>query len=233
MDFTISYRLSAAATADPQGLLEDLAVSSSSLPGASVSPMWSRWRELPSEPLDRLGGLEIAVLRRPSDLFIYSLEVRPLAVHAFALSPGPHCMQAYFGFGRYPETVVDPTSGRRLPTQLNPGWRWASWFSAEAALFEGVLHFLTCHLAVTAVLERASGLGCLSGVSDGTGFWEDRDAVGLGWRAAEWSGADSSFEGPLEQAVRESEFLLRPGRLRALVARLSRLSRPSRPLATG
>ncbi len=230
MDFTLSYRLSAIAAADPQGLLEDLARSGSSLPEATVSPIWSRWRELPSEPLDRLGGLEIAVLRRPSDLFTYSLEVRPLAVQVFALSPGRHCMQAYFGLGHYPETVVDPNSGRRLPTQLGPGWRWASWFSAEGALLDGVLHFLTCHLTVTAVLERAWRLGCLSSVRDGTGFWEDRDPLGLGWRAAEWSGADSRFEGPLERAVRESEFLVRPARLRALVGRLSRLSRP---LTTG
>jgi hypothetical protein len=230
VDFTLIYRLSATAGAEPQNLLEDLARSSLSFPEASVSPMWSRSRELPPEPPDRLGGFEIPVERRPSDLFMYSLEVRPIVAHAFALDPGRHCMPAYFGLGRYPETVFDPRSGRRLPTQMGPGWRWASWFSAEAALLDGVLHFLTCHFSVAAVLERAGALGCLSEVSDRTGFWEERDPVGLGWRAAEWSGADSRFEEPLERAVRESEFLHRPGRLRALVARLSRLSRT---LATG
>jgi hypothetical protein len=172
---------------------------------------------------------EVPLVRLPGDSFVYALEVEAAQLHAFWIDPGPRCMAAVFGFARYPATAYDPRSGEYMPTGLGAGWHWKASFSAESALELGVLHFLSCHLAVLALIEGAQQLGCLASVQDETGFWDRRDVSALAWAAAEWIGAASSFESLVERAVADSQFSVRPGRTGDLALRLREISSHAQP----
>lgn len=223
MGFVMSYRLGAPVDSDARDRLARLRRTSRRLQGSTVSPLLSSvpsWSDPQTERSELLATREVPVICLPAASFTYSLEVEALELVAFRMRPGALCAEAAFGLARYPATVYDPRSAVQVPTQLGSGWHWSARFSAEDALVLGVLHFLSCHLAVASLLERAAEFGCLAAVVDESGFWQTQDVTALAWMAAEHSRASSDFEPRLAQAVEQSGYALRPGRMWALAARL-------------
>ncbi len=118
---------------------------------------------------------------------------------------GGCCEEANFGLCRYPATIdvpdpARPGCTRTIPTGLT-GWRWGSFCKTQYASNPkagGVEHFLLCHLAVIAMLDRARELGILSRVIDEGGFWEKRDVRALAQEVGTWNEMIAAFAGRLK-----------------------------------
>jgi hypothetical protein len=227
MGFVISYQLAAPVANDARETLSLLRQTSLRLEGSTVSPLFStgpRWLDSHPSPAEVPATREVSIDLVPSDSFTFSIEVEAMEQTAFWMRPGAMCPNASFGLARYPATVYDPRSGFQVPTQIGDGWHWSASFSAAHALNLGVLHFLSCHLAVASLLERAAELGCLVAVTDETGFWHTRDIAALASLAAEWAGASSEFQPQLAQAMEPGGDIVHSGQTWDLAARLRAIS---------
>jgi hypothetical protein len=227
MGFVMSYRFGAPADSDPVDLLSRLRQASLQLPGSTASPVLRSgpsWSDPRTRRAEILAIREVAVMSLPAESFTYSAEVEPMELVAFWIQPGERCEQAVFGLARYPATVFDPQSGVQVPTQLGSGWHWSARFSAEDALALGVLHFVSCHLAVASLLQMAAELGCPAAVVDETGFWQTHDVAALASLAAERCSAPDDFEQRLALAIEESDYATHPGRVHALAVCLRAIS---------
>jgi hypothetical protein len=124
--------------------------------------------------------------------------VSPESVIGFSTWPGHGCEEANFGFSKFPGFIE--YDGRRIRTKLG-GWRWSSFcktqYTSDPSV-GGLPHFLRCHLAVVALLDRAKELGCLQRVKDEGGFWEKRSVEALSKEIGQWNQMIAAVGGVLQ-----------------------------------
>jgi hypothetical protein len=137
--------------------------------------------------------------RRPQ---LGSYSVTPRRVIAFTAWPGDGCEQSNIGLCEYPDWIIDGRHGKQI-TNLT-SWSWSSFCKTQYASnprYGGVKNFLSCHLAVIALLDRAKKLGCLDKVNDEGGFWEQRDVEKLVREVGDWNEMIAAFCGRLKDAL--------------------------------
>ena len=114
--------------------------------------------------------------------------VIPTEIIAFSTYPGYGCEEANFGLCRYPKTIIDSESGKRIRTGLKE-WSWKSFCKTQYANSPeagGLPNFLKCHLSVIYLLDKAKDMGLLLEVSDEGDFYEDRNVQALAEEVEEW-----------------------------------------------
>jgi len=131
--------------------------------------------------------------------------VMPIRLIAFSAWPGEGCEDCNFGLCQFP-AVIETTDGP-IKTRLS-GWRWSSFCKTQYASSPkcgGVPHFLQCHLAVIAILDKARDLGCLEDVSDEGGFWQKRDLPALVKEVGSWNEMLAAFGGKLKDLLGDGQ----------------------------
>jgi hypothetical protein len=138
---------------------------------------------------DALEWAEFDRRKLPHGTSSRSVEVPPINLIAFITQPGNGCDSASFGLARYPAFVQVPPD-RRIPTRLGGSWRWHQFCKTQYASNPkcgGVENFLLCHLAVTALLDKAKALGLGVEVNDEGDFWSKRSVPDLVREVGAWN----------------------------------------------
>lgn len=129
------------------------------------------------------------------------VEVRPLEVIGFAVSPGDGFETACFWLARYPLTVAHPRLGRgRVRTGLT-GWHSHDFCKTQYASNSGMENFVRGHTSLVRVLDLARQLGFLADVRDEGHFWTRRSAASLAAECDEWNRMLAGFFGGLRDAL--------------------------------
>lgn len=126
------------------------------------------------------------------------VDVPPQELICFSTWPGDGCEEANFFLGRYPGSVE--YGGRSIPTGL-AGWRGRSFCKTQYASNVSVPHFLRCHLAVCATLEKAESLKLVKEVHDEGHYWTKRDVAVLAKEVGEWNEMIAGIAGALSDAT--------------------------------
>jgi hypothetical protein len=86
-------------------------------------------------------------------------ELLPLEAYALLTAPAPGCEPAVFGFGRYPDSVVNQMTGKEIKTGVGSGW-WGHSFCttrgerpAHGRVLKA-LDFLQAHQALAALKDE-------------------------------------------------------------------------------
>ena len=104
----------------------------------------------------------------PDDAEAAAFEYTLTSSSGFAVVPGDGCEPATFGF----------ILRRHTATGLEE-WYWCAFCKTQFASNMSDDHFMRCHLALIAILDRAAALGIEADVIDEGGYWESRDASAL------------------------------------------------------
>lgn len=125
-------------------------------------------------------------------------DVPPDELICFSTWPGEGCEEANFFLGRYAASVE--YHGRSIPTDLS-GWCGRSFCKTQYASNVSVPHFLRCHLAVCAALEKAKALKLVKTVHDEGDYWTKRDVAALAREVGEWNEMIAGIAGALSDAT--------------------------------
>ncbi len=126
-----------------------------------------------------------------------SMRVLPEELMMFSTWPGEGCEEANFFLGRFPAEVI--YEGRAIPTGL-AAWCGRSFCKTQYASTVSLAHFLRCHLAVSAALEKAKALKFLKEVHDEGDYWTKRDVRALAQEVGEWNEMIAGFVGAMDAA---------------------------------
>ena len=139
--------------------------------------------------------------------------VSPKTIIAFSVWPGEGCEEANIGVCLYPKTIMVESrytnKNYRLKVPNSTSHSWESFCKTQYASNPecgGISNFLSCHLMVINMLDKAKELGFEVNCSDEGGFYEGRDVEKLTNEIAEWNEYIASFGGQLKDIFEESEF---------------------------
>ena len=122
----------------------------------------------------------------------------PEELLCFSTWPGEGCEEANFFLGHY-ASYID-YYGRTIPTGRS-GWCGRSSCKTQYASNVSVPHFLRCHLAVCAALEKAKALKLVKEVHDEGDYWTKRDVAALAKEVGEWNEMVAGIAGALSDAT--------------------------------
>ena len=211
MGLTIHYRLQAKGP-NARKLIGALHQAAQDLPFKQLGPIVELSgeechydRRQPDDPLRWLliqAQASVSLKHLAGESEYSSIRVTPLQLIAFTTWPGEGCEEANLGLCRFPAEVTHPRHGR-VKTRLS-GWHWSSFCKTQYASDPkcgGVPHFLQCHLAVIALLDKAKELGCLHQVADESGFWQERNLAKLVSEVGSWNELVAACGGQLKDLL--------------------------------
>lgn len=189
-----------------QGQLAEWRAACLDLPFESVGEIvWLRREEIQKVLDDRDHDLRWAMIQAGRSVVVDKTDgwtryhdVPPDELIVFSTWPGEGCEEANFFLGRYAPSV--DYYGRTIPTGLS-GWCGQSFCKTQYASNVSVPHFLRCHLAVCAALEKAKALKLVKSVHDEGDYWTKRDVAALAREVGEWNEMIAGIAGALSDAT--------------------------------